>query len=363
MILGIFAVMAVGLIFWLNKLERKSDQITIGAMMQLTGNGAIYGNDMKRGIDLAYNESDIKERITLVYEDDAGDTRKSIDAFNSFIARNIDIVIGGTTSNVANGILPIANRNKVLVLSPKATDPKLSVPDDYFFRIWPTDDVDGMVSAQFITDDLNLKRVAVFYPNVDYGVGIRNVFVDHLKSKNVQIVFDSNFANGATDFRTQILQIKEAEPDVLFLPAYFVEAVIILKQLNELNCDFYIAGISTFYEKEIINSSGKLKEKVFFTYPLDSLSSQNPATIQFVEKYKSYYNELPNAFIAHGYDSFKVLEQNIKQLLENKQMVTSENLKEAFENMEIFHGVTGDFRFDINGDVTKDLQIIWLRDI
>jgi len=133
LVIALIAVLVVGLLLWLNKSESKSDKITIGAMMQLTGNGAIYGNDMKKGIDFAYNESDIKDRITIVYEDDAGDTKKGINAFNSFIARNIDIVIGGTTSNVANGILPIANKNKVLILSPKATDPKLSIPDDYFF--------------------------------------------------------------------------------------------------------------------------------------------------------------------------------------------------------------------------------------
>lgn len=358
---GAIVVITIGVFVWLNHCDQKQECVKIGVILPLTGDFAIYGNDMKKGIDFAHKESDLN--INLVYEDDVADTKKAISALNSLKIRNIDIVIAGATSNVANGLLPLVNKEKILLLSPKATDPNLSKADDYFFRIWPTDDVDGRVSAQYITDNLKLKRIAIFYPNVDYGVGIKKVFVKELETKEVQIVFEAGYQNGVTDFKTQISLIKNANPDILFLPAYYREAVIILKQLNELNCDFYIAGVSSFYEKDIINSSGKLKDNVFFTYPFFSIDSQNPATQQFKEKYKSQYNEIPNAFIAHGYDSFKVLEQNIKLLIQNKQVVSSENLKEALKNMEIFHGVTGDFRFDINGDVVKNLQIIWLKDI
>lgn len=362
--IGVFGVIAIGVFFLLNKENiKQKGTIKIGVILPLTGNGAIYGADLKKGIEFAHNESDIKAQIKLFYEDDAADTKTGINAFNSLKARNIDIIIGGVMSNVANGLLPIADKEKMLLLSPKATDPKLSKTDDYFFRIWPTDDVDGKVTSQYITDSLHLKRIAIFYPNVDYGVGIKDVLINDLKTKDVQIVYEEGYLNGVTDFKTQLLKIKNARPDVLFLPAYYKEAVIILKQMNELNCNFYVAGASSFYENDIADAAGKLKDKVFFSYPLYSMNSQNTVTQNFIKEYKLQYNENPNAFVAHGYDSYKVLEQNIKLLIKNKQPVSAEDLKKALNEMDIFHGVTGDFRFDNNGDVIKSLQIIWLKNI
>ena len=213
--------------------NNNSETVKIGVLLPLTGAGDIYGKDLKSGIDLAYQESPIKDRIQLVYEDDATDVTKGINAFNSLIFKDIDIVIGGIMSNVASGILPIANRNQVLLFSPKATAVDLSKENDYFFRIWPTDDLDGKYSAAYIVDSLNLKRIAILYDDGTYGVGIRNEFKKYLNGKDVELVFDEGYSSGQTNFRTQISKIKISKPDVLFLPAYYKEAVLILKQLNE----------------------------------------------------------------------------------------------------------------------------------
>lgn len=166
----------------------KKSEIKIGVILPLTGSGAIYGDDLRRGIETAYQESPLKEKIKLIYEDDAADVTTGINALNNLSFRNVDIVIGGIMSNVANGMLPIINDKKILMLSPKATDVGLSRENDYFFRIWPTDDVDGKYAATFITDSLHLKRIAVLYDNGTYGVGINKEFRDNLISKEVEVV-------------------------------------------------------------------------------------------------------------------------------------------------------------------------------
>lgn len=139
---------------------------------------------------------------------------------------------------------------------------------------------------------------------------------------------------------------------------------MILKQLNELNCDFYIAGVSSFYESEIKKSAGALAEKVFFTYPQYSTNSQNPPTKHFVDAFiLNNKDREPNAFSAHGYDAFKILEINIQSLLSQEKEINADNIKQAMEKMEVFHGATGDLEFNINGDAKKGLQVIWLKDL
>lgn len=359
------AVVIGGWFVWKkNSNQTDNSEIKIGVILPLTGSGAIYGNDIKKGIELAYNESPLKNQIKLLYQDDAADVTKGINAYNRLKYDNVNIIIGGIMSNVANALMPFADKDKIILFSPKATSPKLSIEDDYFFRIWPTDNLDGEFSAKYITDTLKLKKIAIFYSNSDYGVGINKVFKENLNKKNVSVVFDEGFDNGQTDFKSQIIKIKNSNPEVLFLPAYFKEIVQILKQMNELNCNFYISGVSSFYENDIKMSSGRLVDKIFFTYPEYSTNSHSLVAKQFIEKFQTKYDgQKPNAFSAHGYDSFKIIETNIKSLIKEHQKITPDNLKLSFENMNLFNGATGKFKFNKYGDADKKLQILWLKNI
>ena len=361
----IIAIVAIfGMFFLYFEHKRNSDSLKVGVILPLTGPGAIYGNDLKRGIDLAYQQSPLKGKIELAYEDDAGDVTKGINALNSLSFKGIDIVIGGIMSNVANGLLPIINNKHILLLSPKATDVALSRKNDYFFRIWPTDDVDGKYAATYIVDSLKLKRIAILYDNGTYGVGINKEFKKNLTNKDVELVFDEGFTNGQTNFRTQLAKIKLVNPDVVFVPAYYKEVVLILKQMNDLNCDFYVAGVSSYKEESVKKAASKLLDKVFFTYPQYSVESNNPQSKAFTELFRKFnIDREPNAFSAHGYDAFKIIERSITRLLDEGKSINSDNLKYEMENMETFQGATGKMRFDEKGDAEKGLQIIWLKSL
>jgi len=360
---GMIAVIAIGALVWLNQGGKKQEIIKIGVILPLTGNGAIYGNALQKGIELAYSESNVRDKIKIIYEDDAGDAKTGINAFNSLVSRNIKIVIGGPMSHVASALIPIANKEKILLLSPFASDPSLSQADDYFYRVCATDDVDGKVLANFINNDLKLEKVAFFYPSVDYGVGIRDAFLKHASGTPIKIVFNESYQNGAVDFRTQLMKIKQSNPDVLILPAYIKEGIIILKQLNELGCSFFVAGVSSFYEKSMLEASGALKDKIFFTYPLFSMESTNKKTQDFIKNFQEKYKEEPNTFAAHGFDSYYVLANEIDLLLKSGSNVTQDVIKERLAQKHIYDGATGQFYFDANGDVVKDMQIIWLKEI
>ena len=363
-VIGIALVISVSVLLLLRGKTKDNESMKIGVILPLTGSGAIYGDDLLRGIELAYEESPLKDKIELIIEDDAADVTKGINALNNLAFKGVDIVIGGIMSNVANGLLPIVNNKHILLLSPKATDVGLSRENDFFFRIWPTDDVDGRYAASYITDSLKLKRIAILYDNGTYGVGINREFKNNLNNKDVAVVFDEGFSSGETNFKTQINKIKHAEPEVVFVPAYYKEVVQILKQMNELNCDFYVAGVSSYNEVSVKNAAANLKNKVFFTYPQFSTNSDSPISKHFIESYRKKNPERePNAFSAHGYDVYKIIEQNAILLIDKKESVNADNMKTALENMDLFYGVTGEMHFDVYGDAEKDLQVIWLKNI
>lgn len=358
----VFALIAVCVL--LSGCQGKKEEIKIGVILPLTGNGAIYGEDIKKGIDLAYSESNIKDKIQLLYQDDAADTKTAINALTALKNQGVSICVGGVMSNVAKGLLPIINSHDILLLSPKATDISLSQVNDMFFRIWPTDDLDGRISAKYINLNPDFSKIAILYSNTDYGVGIRKIFKEEL-SPTKEIVFDESFSSDIMDFKPVISKLKSQNPDVVFFPAYYREVVMALKCMNELNCDFHIAGVSSFYDKDIKDASGQLLDKIFFTYPEFDIDADTPEMNRFVQKYQECYNMDPNAFSAYGYDSYLVLETLIYKHMESGASETSgKDLYEILQGQNIvIKGVTGNIEFDEEGDAIRKLQLINLNAI
>jgi len=135
---------ALCLVFYLLP-DGKEDSTTVGVILPLTGDVAVYGNAIKNGIELALDESDIKEHITLIVEDDQGETRTATTVFNRMLLQNVDIIIGGGMSSVAAALAPIAQKEQITLLSPTASLPSLTDSGKYFFRIWPSDNYDGYI--------------------------------------------------------------------------------------------------------------------------------------------------------------------------------------------------------------------------
>lgn len=341
----------------------RKEKITIGVVLPLTGDAAVYGIAIKNGIDLAYSESIIKDKIQIVYKDDKGSATSGVNAFSQLIdINNADVVIGGGMSSVAAALAPISKQRKVVLLSPTATLPSLSNAGEYFFRIWPSDTYDGKVVGDFAVNKLNARRIATLYINLDYGVGINNVFKKTVLEKGIEVVFDEGYAQGTTDFRTQLQKIKEIQPDILFLPGYYQEIVNILKQMNDLKMDLTILGVNSMHDDRLIDAAGVLAENIIFSYPTFDENSDDKLISSFRNKYKARFDEMPNAFSAQGYDSYKVLENVFKSNLSINELVQDTTIINSLLRIQEYNGVSGKFSFDKNGDVEKKLQLITILD-
>lgn len=338
------------------KTDNKKPIVKIGAVLPLTGDASGYGKAIKNGIDLAYNESPIKDQIQIIYEDDAGQAQTGVNAINKLAEQKVNVIIGGAMSSVAAAIAPISKDKKITLLSPTATLPSLTNAGEYFFRLWPSDNYDGEIMANHAYNSLGIKKVAVLYINLDYGVGINQVFTDKFKGLGGSVVYDDGYAQGATDFRTQLQKVKESGAEALYLPGYYQEIANILKQAKELNLKIQILSVNSFYDPKLLEIAGPVAEGAIFTYPIFDDESKEPITAKFVEKYKAAYNEKPDAFAAQGYDSFKLVESVIQS-----GNADNEAIKNALSKIQNFEGAAGRFSFDENGDVVKDLRIMTVK--
>ena len=336
--------------------------VEIGAILPLTGDAAIYGQELKNGIELAReeinNSGGIKgKKIEVKYEDDRGQPKEGVSAIQKLIsADKVPVIIGGATSSVALAIAPIAVEKKVVLLSPTATAPALSKVGKYFFLIWPSDNYDGLIMAQFAFDKLGLKKVAILYVNTEYGQGIDNVFKKEFEKRGGQILISESYELGASDFRTQLTKMKQLEPDAIYLPGYYKELAGILRQARELGVKSVFLSVNSFYDPKLLEIAGNSAEGAIFTYPTYDAKSEEPLTKKFVEVFKAKYKKEPDAFAVQGYDAMKTVADAIQAGGDS-----SESIRDAMAHMKDFPGVGGSITFDVNGDVRKPLRFLTVQ--
>jgi branched-chain amino acid transport system substrate-binding protein len=335
----------------------KKQTIKIGAILPLSGDVAVYGKSMQNGMDLALEEyfknNPNGMKIEVIYEDSKADPKLAVNSIQKL--SSIDkckLVLGGFSSSEVLSISPIAEKNKIVLISPTASSPSITNAGDFIFRTTPSDNFDGEIMAKFAYNELHLRNVALIFANNDYGQGISKVFVSKFTALGGKISIQKSFESGVNDFKTQLTAIKEAKPDGLYIIAAS-EIGIILKQKSELN----LADIKTFTvglaeNPKVIEIAGEAANNVFYSYPSFQVNSDDKEIKDFVSNYKLKYKNEPDVLAAYGYDlmniTLKVLENNFE---------SSEKIKNALYNLKNFNGVTGQTSFDLNGDVTKTAGI------
>jgi len=343
--------------------EKEPDEIRIGAIVPLTGDNAVYGVALKKGMDLAIEEINREggvkgRRLVVIFEDDQVDPQKGISAFNKLTkVDKVPMVIGPMFSAVALAIAPIAERARIVLLSPTASSVDLTNAGDYVFRIYPSDAYDGVFLADIAVDKLKARTVSVLYIQVASVSAIVRVFDERFRERGGKVVDEQSYVEGTTDFRAQLAKIKQQNPDVIFMPGYLREMGIQLRQAKELGIKKPILTISTFYDSRIFDLAKEAAEGVIFSAPFFDPESVEPHVKQFVDSFRKKYGEKPNIWAGYGYDAVKISAFAIE-----KGGVEPDRIKNELYKVKDFPGVTGMTSFDQNGDVIKELRILRAED-
>jgi branched-chain amino acid transport system substrate-binding protein len=339
--------------------KKGAKEIKIGAIVPLTGDNAVYGIALKKGMDLGLEEINSYggingKKLTLIFEDDQAEPQKGVNAFIKLTkVDKVPMVIGAMFSAVTLAIAPIAEQQKTVLLSPTSSAVDITNAGDYIFRIYPSDSFDGVFLADFAVNNLKAKTTSILYIQVTSVSAIVKVFKERFQENGGKILDEEVYAEGATDFRTQLVKIKKSDPDIIFLPGYLREMAIQLTQAKELGIKKPILTISTFYDSRIFDLAKDATEGVIFSTPFFDPESQTPVVKQFVDSFTKKYGEKPNIWAGYGYDAVK-----ISALALQKGGTQSNQIKEELYKIKDFPGVTGTTTFDKNGDVIKELRVL-----
>jgi branched-chain amino acid transport system substrate-binding protein len=336
------------------------DEIKVGEFAALTGGSASFGQSSHKGTELAFDEINatggvLGKKFKLITEDDQSAAGQPATIVRKLIAQDkVVAVLGEVRSSATLEAAPICQQDKIPLISPAATNPKVTEVGDYISRVCFIDPFQGTVMAKFALSK-GWKKVAVLTDvKQDYSVGLAEFFEKGLSAGGGQVVKEQKYSTGDKDFKPQLTSIKASKPDAIFIPGYYAEVALIGKQARLLGIKVPMLGGDGWVGDSLLKVGGNSLDGSFFSCHF-SAEDQAPGVQEFVKKFKAKFSgEVPDDMAALGYDSAMILADAIKRA----GTTDGAKLKDAIAGTKDYKGVTGVITLDAQRNASKPAVIL-----
>lgn len=327
-----------------------TEPIYLGVSGPLTGNNARYGAQWKKGFDLALEEINGAggingRKLEYIFEDSQSDPKQSVVVAQKFVADDrIVVELGDFSSTASMAASQIYQRAGLVQFGFTNSHPDFTkAGGDYTWSNSVTQAQAAPALADFAIQTLGVKKLAIFYLNTDWGKSSYALFAAHAKEIGAEIVSEQAYLPDEKDFRSAITAVRDAKPDGIILYSYQADGALIVQQLRDAGLKQPIVGGGSLQSPDFLKLGGAAVEDVYILGEFLA-SDPNPAIQTFVKKYQAKYNEEPDLFAVHAYDTIILIAEAIKL-----GGPTREGIHAALSQLKDVPSVT-------NGTVTFDLE-------
>ena len=339
--------------------------IKIGEYASLTGKEATFGVSSHEGTLLAIEQLNaaggvLGQKLELLTEDDLSKAGEPATVVNKLISRDgVVAILGEVASSRSLEAAPICQQNKIPMISPSSTNPKVTETGDFIFRVCFIDPFQGTVMANFAGKTLKAKRVAVFTDvKSDYSKGLAKYFKEGFAAAGGAITAELDFNGGDKDFKAQLTAIKSSAPDAVFVPGYYTDVALICRQAKQLGLTVPLIGGDGWESDQLVKIGQEAVEGNYFSthYAPDVASDKSK---KFVADYRLRFGgKTPDTMAALGYDSALVLVDAIRRV----GSTDGQKVRDALAATKGFEGVTGKTTINGKRDATKAAVILQVKD-
>lgn len=345
----------------------KTTVIKIGVGAPLTQGAVSLGQGMKRAAALAVaqaNESAEAKELGITFAtvdgDDQGDPKTGVTVANQFASDSALIgVMGHLNSGVTIPASKVYNENKIVMVSPAATNPALTQQGfNNIFRVCTIDSVQGPAGAASAYSEFGIKTAVVLDDSTPYGEGLASEFAKEFAKLGGTVVFTEKTSDKDSDFNALVTKIKDAKPEMVYYGGMYMSGALLSKQLHEAGFVGPVMGGDGLFDAEYVNLGGTAVEGDYTTC-VGLPTSELPAGAEFEAAYKEMYpDDEIAAYDAYAYDAANVMIAAVLKIA--KEQGVSKVLTPAGRDAVIAavaatntDGVTGAISFDKNGDTTN----------
>jgi branched-chain amino acid transport system substrate-binding protein len=341
-------------LFQNNNPANNPETISVGTILGLSGEGAVYGEKMKRGFEFSIETKNNlastttkNKKINLVIEDSQFSPAKAVSAYQKLTGvQGIKVLVGVTGSKNALQVCAIAKADNVVIIDALSTAPKISSQcGPNYFRVIASDALAGKYNVDWALES-DMKNPAVVYIEDDWGTSYRDSTLKYLEQKGFTNVPVYGIKEGDKDFRTQIEKIKGQSPDTIFLLIYANSGAGFMQQLRQVGVKATAYGSDNLSSPEFVAAGNQVVEGVRVALPAPS---QGVVLDNFIQQYKAKYGEEPDAILMKSYDAMGVTTTAIEKVGNDPTKIRDYLKSPDFQ----YQGVSGVIKFDEKGDLVS----------
>jgi len=327
-------------------------QVKLGVAGPLTGPNAAFGAQLKNGVEQAVEDLNAKggilgQKIQLFTGDDVSDPKQGVSVANKFVGDGVKFVVGHFNSGVTIPASEVYQENGMLVITPAATNPKLTERGFWnVFRTCGRDDQQGAVAADYIAKNFKDKKIAVVHDKTTYGQGLADETRKALNAKGIKDVLYEGVNVGEKDFSALVSKIKSAGADLVYWGGLHTEGGLIVRQMRDQGIKAPLMSGDGITSDEFATIGGPGVEGTLMTFPPDPRN--RPEAKEVVKKFEAKkFN--PESYTLYSYAAVQV----IAQAAEKAKSLDPKKVAETIKSGSSFKTVIGDLSYDKKGDITR----------
>jgi branched-chain amino acid transport system substrate-binding protein len=334
-------------------------RLRVGVVLPESGPAAVYGAAIKSGIRLACDDSlangTAPTGFELFYRDSGSDPSRAALAAEALYQDGARLIIGGATTSEAEAMLPVADRWERILLSPSASAPDLAGRSTFFFRVYPSDEIEGVKAADLMASTRGLRSVLIVEEDNDYTRGLLPVFVQELIRNGGRVLGAVRLADHGWEksLRDDLTSLR---PEGVYICAYGEPTLNVIRALRFAGFAGTICVTSAIAPGALLQRAGSVVEGVVF--PLAGWVDHGGELVQaFIRRYEERYQMVPDTFAAHGYDAALAAIYALAQ----PSCRTGGDVRICLHAISARRGVTGPLDFDDYGNIRRVPRVHWVH--
>jgi branched-chain amino acid transport system substrate-binding protein len=339
-----------------------AQDIVVATAGPMTGQYAAFGEQMKRGAEMAVADINaaggiMGKKLRLEIGDDACDPRQAVNVANQMASKKVVFMAGHFCSSSSIPASAVYNESGILQMSPASTNPAFTEDPakkgwNNIFRVCGRDDAQGVVAGKYLADKYKGKAVAIIHDKSAYGKGLADETKKAMNAAGLKEAMYEAITQGDKDFSALISKMKQANVAAMYLGGYHTEAGLLVRQAKEQGLDAVLISGDALVTDEFWKITGPAGEGTLMTFAPDP--RKLPSAKAVVEKFKKQ-NYDPEGYTLYTYATFQVF----KEAAEKAKSVKLDDLAKALQGTT-FKTVLGDLKFDKKGDIVDPKYVFYV---
>jgi branched-chain amino acid transport system substrate-binding protein len=331
--------------------------VVIATAGPMTGQYAVFGEQMKRGAEMAVKDINAKgglngEMLSLKVGDDACDPKQAVAVANQMVNDEVIFVAGHFCSGSSIPASAVYNEEGILQISPASTNPKLTEQGfENVFRTCGRDDVQGIFAANYVVDNKVAEKVAILHDKTAYGQGLADEFKKQLNTRGVQEAMYEAITAGDKDFTALITKMKQAGVGLIYLGGYHTEAGLITRQAREQGFNATMMSGDALVDKQYWDITGATGEGTLMTFAPDPRKLQTATDV--VKKFEAE-GYSPEGYTLYTYAAIQAFVDAAGKAGSTDPEAVAKALREG-----AYSTVLGSISFNAKGDVTEPKYVMY----